>query len=238
VPVRSRARCAPATLPAPAAAPRGIPRAVERLRRPVPCGTTRSGNQGRLQTAAEGGADRRSAKNAAKPLNQSREAHHPARPLHAPEGPRSGISGCYDPAMDRVGLRAWVELYERAWRRQTRSSLLTCSHRRRPTRRRRSRSRSAACRRSPRCGRPARARRSSPCAARSSLWRVIPGWRGLGALRRPGTPAVPRPVGGVLRRFRPVPRLRGVAVLAEGHPRRLARGPEAGQPVILPDHAE
>jgi hypothetical protein len=36
------------------------------------------------QTAAEGGADRRSAKNADAPTNQSREAHHPARPLHSP----------------------------------------------------------------------------------------------------------------------------------------------------------
>jgi hypothetical protein len=46
--------------------------------------------------AAVGGADRRAAKNAAAPLNQSREAHQPARLLHSPEGgmtsgnPRSG----------------------------------------------------------------------------------------------------------------------------------------------------
>jgi hypothetical protein len=32
-------------------------------------------------------AERLAAKNAAAPVNQSREAHHPARPLHSPEGP-------------------------------------------------------------------------------------------------------------------------------------------------------
>ena len=36
--------------------------------------------------AAGGGAGRRSAKNAAAPMNQSREAHHSAWPLHSPEG--------------------------------------------------------------------------------------------------------------------------------------------------------
>jgi hypothetical protein len=36
--------------------------------------------------AAAGGADRRSAKNAAAPNDQSRKAHHPAWPLHSPEG--------------------------------------------------------------------------------------------------------------------------------------------------------
>jgi hypothetical protein len=36
---------------------------------------------------AAGGADRSSAKNAAAPMHQSRDAHHPARPLHSPEGP-------------------------------------------------------------------------------------------------------------------------------------------------------
>ena len=39
------------------------------------CHTTLSGDQGRLEIAAEGGTDRRSAKNAAAPMNQSREAH-------------------------------------------------------------------------------------------------------------------------------------------------------------------
>jgi hypothetical protein len=38
------------------------------------------------EIAAEGGADRRSAKNAAAPMDQSREAHRSARPLHSPEG--------------------------------------------------------------------------------------------------------------------------------------------------------
>ena len=36
--------------------------------------------------AAGGGAGRRSAKNTAAPINQSREAHHSARPHHSPEG--------------------------------------------------------------------------------------------------------------------------------------------------------
>jgi hypothetical protein len=47
---------------------------------------TLRGNQARLQIAVEGGADRRSAKKAAAPMDQSREAQHPARPLHFPEG--------------------------------------------------------------------------------------------------------------------------------------------------------
>ena len=33
--------------------------------------------------------DRKSAKIADAPMNQSREAHHPARPLHSPEGGQS-----------------------------------------------------------------------------------------------------------------------------------------------------
>jgi len=36
--------------------------------------------------ATAGGADRRSAKNADRPMNLSREAHHTARPQHSPEG--------------------------------------------------------------------------------------------------------------------------------------------------------
>jgi hypothetical protein len=44
------------------------------------------GNQGRLETAAEGGAGPRPAKGADAPINQSREAHLAARPLHSPEG--------------------------------------------------------------------------------------------------------------------------------------------------------
>ena len=47
---------------------------------------TLRGHRGRLEVAAAGGADRRSAKNAAGPMNQSREAHHSAWPLHSPEG--------------------------------------------------------------------------------------------------------------------------------------------------------
>jgi hypothetical protein len=42
---------------------------------------------GRHLIAATGGAGRRSAKIAAAPINQSREAHHPARPHHSPKGP-------------------------------------------------------------------------------------------------------------------------------------------------------
>jgi hypothetical protein len=50
------------------------------------CGNTLRGNQGRLKTAAAGGAERRFAKIADAPLNQSSEAHRSARPLHSPEG--------------------------------------------------------------------------------------------------------------------------------------------------------
>jgi hypothetical protein len=41
---------------------------------------------GRLRSAVVGGADRRSAKNADAPMNESREAHLAVRPLHSPEG--------------------------------------------------------------------------------------------------------------------------------------------------------
>jgi hypothetical protein len=41
---------------------------------------------GQAEIAAVGGADRRSAKNASAGMNQSREAHHSARPLHSPLG--------------------------------------------------------------------------------------------------------------------------------------------------------
>jgi hypothetical protein len=33
-----------------------------------------------------------------------------------PSHPHDAPFGLYDPAVDRTGLRAWVELYERAWR--------------------------------------------------------------------------------------------------------------------------
>jgi hypothetical protein len=46
-----------------------------------PCVVTRQ-----ALTAAQGGADRRSAKNANRPMNQSREAHHSASPHPSPEG--------------------------------------------------------------------------------------------------------------------------------------------------------
>ena len=48
--------------------------------------TTLRGNQARLEMAAAGGADRRSAKNVAAPMNQSREALLAAWPRHSPEG--------------------------------------------------------------------------------------------------------------------------------------------------------
>jgi hypothetical protein len=54
-------------------------------RGPVGGRTTLGGHQGRLEMAAAGGADRRSAKNADRPINQSREAHRSAWPLHSPE---------------------------------------------------------------------------------------------------------------------------------------------------------
>jgi hypothetical protein len=47
--------------------------------------------------AAAGGAGRRSAKNADAPINQSREAHLPARPLRSPEGAMRRAVG-QDPA--------------------------------------------------------------------------------------------------------------------------------------------
>jgi len=51
--------------------------------------------------AAAGGADRRSAKNADRPLNQSREAHLAERSLHSPEGGHR-----YAPTRgDRTGAR-------------------------------------------------------------------------------------------------------------------------------------
>jgi hypothetical protein len=49
------------------------------------CGTTVSSSQVRLEIAAEGGADRRSAKNAGAGMNESREAHLAERSLHSPE---------------------------------------------------------------------------------------------------------------------------------------------------------
>jgi hypothetical protein len=48
--------------------------------------TTLCGSPGQDEIAAGGGADRRSAKNADAPMNQSREAHHSAWPHHSPSG--------------------------------------------------------------------------------------------------------------------------------------------------------
>jgi hypothetical protein len=47
------------------------------------CGITLRGNQVRLMLPPQA-ADRRSAQGADAPINQSREAHHTARPLHSP----------------------------------------------------------------------------------------------------------------------------------------------------------
>ena len=58
--------------------------------------TTLSSNQGRLILPAAGGADRRSAKIAAAPINQSREAHHSARPHHSPKGGQSAAQTAAD----------------------------------------------------------------------------------------------------------------------------------------------
>ncbi len=72
------------------------------------------GRGGRDGTAAKA-AGRKVRQVAAGPTDESRQAHlRAARPLH--KGPRHHIPDCYDRAVDRTGLRAWVELYERAWR--------------------------------------------------------------------------------------------------------------------------
>jgi hypothetical protein len=68
----------------------------------VSCHTTLRGNQGRLEIAAGGGADRRSAKHADAPMDQSREAHRSARPLHAPRG---GMTSGDPAARRRRGTR-------------------------------------------------------------------------------------------------------------------------------------
>ena len=48
--------------------------------------TSTQARRGQAQISAAAGADRRSAKNAGRPLNQSREAHHSACPLRFPSG--------------------------------------------------------------------------------------------------------------------------------------------------------
>ena len=57
------------------------------------------GDQGRLLIAAVGGVDRRSAEGADTPMNPSREARHPARPLHSPESAYN--PGRFKPTGDR-----------------------------------------------------------------------------------------------------------------------------------------
>jgi hypothetical protein len=48
--------------------------------------TTVRGNQVRLRLPPKAALAEGQPKGAAAPMNQSREAHHPARPLHSPEG--------------------------------------------------------------------------------------------------------------------------------------------------------
>jgi hypothetical protein len=62
------------------------------------CGTTVSSNQGRLRWPPEAARTAGPPKGAATPMHQSREAHHPARPLHSPEGAMTGT-----PLEERVG---------------------------------------------------------------------------------------------------------------------------------------
>jgi hypothetical protein len=51
---------------------------------------------GQAEITAVGGADRRSAQGADAPMNQSREAHRSARPLHSPEGGQSAAGFAAD----------------------------------------------------------------------------------------------------------------------------------------------
>ena len=69
-----------------ACADRAAPKRTRRTGTARSCPSTLGGDQGRLEIAAAGGADRRSAKNAARPMNQTREAHLAARPLQPPSG--------------------------------------------------------------------------------------------------------------------------------------------------------
>jgi hypothetical protein len=60
--------------------------------------------------AAAGGADRRSAKNAARPINQSREAHLAAWPLTPPEGGQSAAVFAAD--WPHEGGMTWTDALE------------------------------------------------------------------------------------------------------------------------------
>ena len=51
--------------------------------------TTVSSNQVRLRLPPEAARTEGSPEGAAAPMHQSREAHHPARPLHSPKGGQS-----------------------------------------------------------------------------------------------------------------------------------------------------
>ena len=76
---------------------------------PRRCCTTPGSYQGRLEIAAAGGADA--------PMNQSREAHHAARPLHSPRG--HALAGA-----PKSGTPPWVHLKvtRRSWRIAIRAS--------------------------------------------------------------------------------------------------------------------
>jgi hypothetical protein len=65
-------------------------------------GTTMRGNQGRLRLPPQAVRTEGPPKGADAPMNQSREAHHTARPLHSPEGNTSG-----NPPSAGEGVRGW-----------------------------------------------------------------------------------------------------------------------------------
>jgi len=75
--------------------------------------TTLCDSQVRLEIAAVGGADRRSARNAARPMNQSREAHLATWPLHSPEGAFS--PGRFETVHERLGTATQQCFHWSAW---------------------------------------------------------------------------------------------------------------------------
>jgi hypothetical protein len=64
----------------------------------VKLATTVGSNQVRLRLPPKAARTTRSAKNADRPMHQSREAHRSAWPLHSPEGTMTGT-----PLEERVG---------------------------------------------------------------------------------------------------------------------------------------
>jgi hypothetical protein len=158
----------------------------------------------------------------------------PERGPHHFDGPRRGVPGCYDPAVDRAGLRAWIELYERAWRTAA-TDLLTelfasgATYQTAPFE-------------EPYRGLPAiaamwQARRAGPDEVFAMRSEIVAVERDTGVARvevRYGDPVGQQwrdLWGGALRPRRPVHRLRGVAFRAERYPGGLAGGPEADNQV-------